>query len=88
MSRPTVRVTNATGRSLQLHLHQVVPDDGAGRAFLGRVLSASDQAMPDGIQLQAGVNHGVDREFFEEWRKQNNGLALLPLISHENEEKD
>ena len=86
MKRPTVCVTNGAGRSLRLHLHDTIKDDGAGRAFLGRMISVPDEEIPDSVVLQEGINHGVDREFFERWLTQNSGFAVLPLITHENEE--
>lgn len=65
--RPTVHVTNSTGRSITLNLHQVVADDGAGRAFLGR--------MPDSVVVNGGGNAGVDKQFFDAWYKQNQVMA-------------
>lgn len=83
--RATVNVRNSSGRSLMLHLHKTVPDDGGGRSFQGRVLSGSPNGMPAVVQLKGGANSGIDKEFFETWREQNKGSGLLDLLTAEDE---
>lgn len=79
--RSTVNVHNKSGRSLMLHLHQTIADDGGGRAFQGRVL--------DGVvTLDAGHNPRIDKEFFEKWKEQNKGSALLALFTFEDEDNE
>ncbi len=82
--RATVSVHSQINRPIMLHLHEVVADDGAGRAFLGR-LRQTPGMMPDKIELRPGNNPGVDKEFFVKWLEQNPKFNLLPLISHEDE---
>jgi hypothetical protein len=77
--KPTVNVKNATGRSVTLHLHQTIADDGGGRPFQGRLLEGG------AVTLKAGHNAGIDKEFWAAWREQNKGFALLPLITAEDE---
>lgn len=79
--RSTVCVTSALDRPIQLHAHQVVPDDGGGRSFQGRVLGS-------GVILQSGTNPGVDKEFFDRWCEQNKGSDLLPLLKVEDETEE
>jgi hypothetical protein len=76
--RPTVHVTNGAARPLLLHLHQVVDDDGAGRAFLGR--------LPDAVELRAGGNAGIDKQFMEHWLAQNKHFAAQMNITAVDED--
>lgn len=77
--RKTVHVRNVTGRSLMLHLHETIPDDGGGRPFLGR-------SLPDAVSLRGGANPGIDKEFFDKWREQNKGTTLKDLLFAEDED--
>ncbi len=74
----TVNVNNATGRKLLLHLHETVPDDGGGRPFQGR-------ALDDRVELRAGHNAGVDKEFFDKWREQNKDLFKDTLTAEDED---
>lgn len=74
----TVNVMNATGRALALHLHEIIPDDGGGRPFQGRLTN-------NAVQLQAGHNAGVDKEFWTKWCEQNKGSGLLESLTAEDE---
>jgi len=76
--RPTVHVNSGAGRPLKIQLHQVVPDDGAGRAFLGR--------MPEEVELRAGGNAGVDKEFMDRWLAQNEHMARQMNITAADED--
>lgn len=86
--RKTVNIRNTLGRPIMLHLHQTIPDDGAGRAFQGRVLTPSEDPdlMPQQIQLRAGGNAGIDKEFFEKWKEQNPGGTLLKYFTAQDED--
>jgi hypothetical protein len=84
--RAKVNVYNGAARSLMLHLHMVVPDDGGGRAFQGRLRSASSKDMPDAVELRAGHNPGIDKAFFAMWVGQNKQLAENLGITAEDEE--
>jgi len=74
----TVNVHNAIGRSISLHLHQTIADDGGGRPFKGRLTG-------EPVVLKAGHNAGITKEFWEKWREQNKGFDLLPLLTAEDE---
>jgi hypothetical protein len=78
--KPTVNVKNDTGRALTLHLHQKIEDDGGGRAFQGRLLDGGS------VTLQAGHNAGITKEFWDAWREQNKGFAMLEFLTAEDED--
>jgi len=76
--RATVLIRSQVDRSIRLHLHQTVSDDGGGRAFQGRVLDNE-------LIIRPGPNPGIDKEYFEAWKEQNKGLELIALLLSEDE---
>ena len=76
----TVSITSRLDRSISLHLHDTMKDDGAGRSFQGRRLDTTTTINP-------GINPGIDKSFFTAWQEQNKGSALHPLFTV-TEEKD
>lgn len=67
--RKTVTVINGTGRALIIRQHDAAVHPHAPR-------------MPNGdvaMTLQTGGNHGVDKEWFDAWLKDNAGLSLVTL---------
>jgi hypothetical protein len=87
--RQTVNVHNTLGRPIMLHLHMTVADDGGGRPFQGRMLTPAEDPdiMPQQVQLQAGGNAGIDKEFFEKWKAQNPGGTLLKYFTAQDEDQ-
>lgn len=87
--RKTVNIQNTLGRPIMLHLHQTVKDDGGGRSFQGRVLTPAEDPdrMPEQVQLQAGGNAGIDKQFFEKWKEQNQGFSLLRYFTAQDEDQ-
>jgi hypothetical protein len=87
--RKTVNIRNDLGRPIMLHLHQTVKDDGGGRPFQGRVLTPAEDPdlLPQQVQLQAGGNAGIDKEFFEKWKEQNQGFSLLRYFTAQDEDQ-
>lgn len=75
--RKMISVTSRLDRPITLHAHMKVEDDGAGRAFLGR-------ERDNKFELQPGANM-VDKEWFDDWRKQNPGFGMMDFITVEDE---
>lgn len=65
--RRTVSVINATGRPLTIRQHDAAVHPMAPR------LPSGDA----GLTLQNGSNHGVDKEWFDAWLKDNANLSLV-----------
>lgn len=76
--RATVLIRSQVDRSIRLHLHETVNDDGGGRAFQGR-------ALDNELIIRPGPNPGIDKKYFETWKEQNKGLELIALLLSEDE---
>lgn len=64
--RPTVTVTNGTGRELQLRRHSPAAHQFAPQLPTG-----------EGIVLKSGGNTGVDKEWFDGWLEENKNSSLV-----------
>lgn len=75
----TVSIVSRLDRSISLHCHDVIKDDGAGRSFQGRRLDTP-------IIISPGVNPGVDKGFFTRWQQENKGSLLHALFTVTDED--
>lgn len=64
--RPTVTVTNGTGRELQLRRHSPAAHQFAPQLPTG-----------EGLMLKIGGNTGVDKEWFSGWLEENRNSSLV-----------
>lgn len=64
--RPTVTVTNGTGRELQLRRHSPAAHQFAPQLPTG-----------EGLMLKIGGSTGVDKEWFDGWLEENRNSSLV-----------
>jgi hypothetical protein len=66
--RPTVNVTCSIPNGLRISLHQV---------HKGLMGAESRVPLGDIVELKAGANPGIDKEWFDAWLEENKNLSVV-----------